>query len=194
MSNPNAKHHGLIFQDDSILGILQGRKRQTRRLVMPQPIFQSEVWSWQSKGRGQFTYSDPHNPEEFERFKRFIALPHIARFKIDDLIWVRERWARTQAGNLLFRYEMPSYPIRWKSSLHLQKRDAPIWLRISEIVRVERLLDITEEDARAEGFQDRESFLWGWDSIRKNPEHRTSFNPFVYVLNFKVTSSPLERN
>jgi hypothetical protein len=69
-----------------------------------------------------------------------------------DLLWVRESWApaRNQvlykANERYGNYEWQ----KWKPSIHMPKSAARIWLQV-ESVRVERLQDISEEDAKAEG-------------------------------------------
>jgi hypothetical protein len=68
-----------------------------------------------------------------------------------------------------------------------------ITLEITD-VRVERLQDISEEDARAEGIRGTESSEWGcegllhdfetlWESI--NGEGSWDANPWVWVVSFK---------
>jgi len=77
-----------------------------------------------------------------------------------------------------------------KSPLHMPKWAARLWLEIVE-VRVERLNDISEVDARAEGVISDESyptyndaFRWSWCNIQKS-EDAWIENPWVWVLSFR---------
>lgn len=51
-------------------------------------------------------------------------------------------------------YPDPESKIKWRSSIHMPKEAARLWLKITDI-RVERLNDISNEDAIAEGLKTR---------------------------------------
>lgn len=81
----------------------------------------------------------------------------------------------------------------WKPSIHMPRAACRILLEITA-VRVERLNDISEEDARAEGYPlEREvdggahdPWLWFrdlWDGIY--PDNDFKVNPWVWVIEFK---------
>jgi hypothetical protein len=79
----------------------------------------------------------------------------------------------------------------WRSPLFMPKWAARLWLEIVE-VRVERLNDISEVDARAEGVISDESyptykdaFRWSWCNIQKS-EDAWIENPWVWVLLFRT--------
>lgn len=69
-------------------------------------------------------------------------------------MYVRETWCK---GNLDYHEEQYYYkadnsvfPCRWHPSIHMPKEAARIWLKVTD-VRVERLQEITEEQAQSEG-------------------------------------------
>lgn len=79
---------------------------------------------------------------------------------------------------------------RWYKRLgrFLPKTASRTWLQITDI-RVERLHDITEEDAMAEGvewepFSYEEGFETLWATI--NGQESWNLNPWVWVISFKV--------
>lgn len=169
------KERGIIMGAESIRAILAGRKVQTRRVLKPQPIWIEDTapgvppyWRHIDRhGSGSF---DPANPPVFCPYG-----------KPGNRLWVREGWkpiyvsaakdgdARTvtveyaadgahrqfttgeergwQAVNFMLG-DRPGY----KPSLFMPRWASRLTLEI-EGVRVERLQDITEEDARAEGIE-----------------------------------------
>lgn len=72
----------------------------------------------------------------------------------------------------------------WKPSIHMPRWASRILLEITNI-RVESLQDISEEDARAEGFKSRADFLKAWDEIYGNVDN----NPYVWVVEFQRVES-----
>ena len=97
--------------------------------------------------------------------------------------------------------------VKWRkmSSLFLAQKDARIWLKVTN-VRVERLLDITIEDAKAEGITEYgegfgkegenewrnntsvENYFWLWDSINGAGSHKE--NCWVWVIEFERCEKP----
>lgn len=91
----------------------------------------------------------------------------------------------------------------WKPSIHMPKKAARIWLRITNI-RVERLQDISEEDAKAEGVPERllvegttDGSYWSygfnclWNEI--NGLESWNINPWVWVIEFEpLTQEEIE--
>lgn len=65
----------------------------------------------------------------------------------------------------------PLYDLKWKPSIHMPKAAARIWLKVKR-VRVERLQDITEEDAKAEGLSKLFDYL-------SDEEFQNSIVPFA---------------
>lgn len=145
------KERPILFSTPMVQALLQGTKTQTRRVVKTagvEYVAQRIVYcdgKWQGESG------------------RIIKCPY---GQIGDLLWVRESFRLTQP------YEPETYyfgykdgfdstnpasskydfaePDVWKPSIHMPKEAARIWLRITNI-RVERLQDISEADAKAEG-------------------------------------------
>lgn len=152
-----SKEIPILFSTPMVQALLAGRKTQTRRIVKPAPQgrmykeHEKETWSDTDWGHTyKCTYGKP-----------------------GDIIYVRETWfpAAINGNKVLIGYnvEDPQQTIEittdkvdsyWKQldkgrhipSIHMPKEAARIWLEVTE-VRVERLQDISEEDAKAEGIE-----------------------------------------
>ena len=88
--------------------------------------------------------------------------------------------------------------VPWRPSIHMPKEAARIWLKVTD-VRVERLQDMTDDDAEAEGCFDYTSTALGfpdvWDStIKKSDLDRYGWdaNPWVWVIEFERCDKPKE--
>ena len=58
-------------------------------------------------------------------------------------------------------------------------------IRINYIYR-QRLQEITEDDAKAEGFASRDEFAQAWNNIHREPCTRWEDNPLVWVITFEL--------
>jgi hypothetical protein len=147
------KQKPIIFSSEMIQAILEGRKTQTRRIVKPQPVDVSDI--------------DDENPEVC--FVQDGKLREPARYgsfevpckygSIGDLLWVKESYRNVtywqdDMGHDCIQYKADYINPKgsWTSPIYMPKSAARIWLQITNI-RVERLKDITEADAIAEGVQ-----------------------------------------
>lgn len=118
--------------------------------------------------------------------------------------------------NGIYEWEGES-PLRWRPSIHMPKWASRLWLRITD-VRVERVQDISEEDAIAEGCDATkevdhstdgkslgEGFVMGpmtcyhsavgnfeilWDSINAKRGYGWDENPYVWALTYERVEAP----
>jgi hypothetical protein len=147
----------ILFSAEMVRAILDGRKTQTRRIIKPQPPAEAEsvcrqlysqeapefdgAWTWWA--------GKPQKP---------ITKPLFCPYgKPGDLLWVRETWARHASGvDYAADFAAISRPEAgpWRPSIHMPRWASRITLRITDI-RVERLQDISEDDALAEGCEAR---------------------------------------
>ena len=114
-----------------------------------------------------------------------------------DLVWVRETHWINEPDIAMYRAdgEMPPHMAgtRWRSPIHMPRWASRLTLRLAD-VRVNQVQDISEDDARAEGFdhgQDGYNYrlaLFGrtWDTINAKHGYGWDSNPWVWALTFDV--------
>jgi len=187
----------ILFNDEMVRAILEGRKTQTRRLVKPQPAY-PDAWETPMFNRPQL--SCPFG-------------------KPGDRLWVREAWQAWHRVSIEYHewepisvkeatasrqpefewgptcdaieYRATSKSMGpWTPSIHMPRWASRIAIEITD-VRVQRLQDISEEDAQAEGVQWNARMLPFsvyfrdlWDSVAK-PGAEWRDNPWVWAISFQ---------
>ena len=183
------KESPIVFNSQMVQAILAGNKTQTRQVVTPQPdpdgLSKLIDGPWQDTNEKDYKCPYGHT---------------------GDRLWVREPWQvwtefnDTNANNLpqeaRENINFPANGIIWdarkRPPVHMPRWASRITLEITG-VRVERLQDISERDAKAEGMKpetnnsrhmhrslfrklwnNRAKRGWGWD-----------VNPWVWVIKFK---------
>lgn len=199
---PAIKEIPIIFNTDMVRAILEGRKTQTRRVIKPQPI-----------GGGEFVYNTEDHYWYFGIGGRF-NLPRInftqGKWKCPygipgDRLWIKEKHyiekhsncAIMEDGTEVFRTGeiIPNFcnteGLKWRPARFMPRWATRLFLEITNI-RVERLQDITEENALAEGIEilqrpdgtkgysapnhgyweytAKAAFMYLWDSINAKPK------------------------
>ncbi|CAB4155358.1 hypothetical protein UFOVP670_12 [uncultured Caudovirales phage] len=155
----------ILFSAEMVRAILKGDKTQTRRVMKAQPtghhwemlpgyqLKHTEAVMANGKVAVKFRHTIPQNPSpDFNN--AWIPCPYGAP---GDTLWVRETWAGHASGvDYAADFAAVSRPQAgpWRPSIHMPRWASRITLRITD-VRVERLHDISEADARAEGCQAR---------------------------------------
>ncbi|MEY0960525.1 MULTISPECIES: hypothetical protein [Providencia] len=194
------KERGIIFNSEMVRAILDGRKTQTRRIINPQPeLTQKSGFKW--KGGLFGAGSDDRETN------RNFAHKNCPLGKIGDRLWVRETFQAGLCTESTFAYKATHKPsdleegwdeiIKWRPSIHMPRFASRITLEITN-VRVERLQSISEEDAKAEGFDNSQSdaansigwfeksiraFRRAWENIYGTEGWDS--NPWVWVIEFK---------
>ena len=155
----------ILFNSEMVRAILDGRKTCTRRVIKPQP--QSRLcytyagshkgcigkWTYPNRGAHEFwgeEYKLPENIKDEELSKQWNPPYHT-----DDILYVRETWKKAPNGYYYYedwqRNDIADIT-KWKPSIHMPKEAARIWLKVTD-VKVERLQEITESGAKAEGIR-----------------------------------------
>ena len=176
--------HPILFSTEMIRAILDGRKTQTRRVIKPQyPKF--------SHGFGGCFFCGDGDDGIIE-----VAGVLYCPYGVPgDTLWVREMWAMADNGHTYYRADYPaSIPMRatklfggtgWKPSIHMPRSASRLTLEVIN-VRVERVQEISEEDAIAEGVASVDLFASLWDTINAKRGYAWDTNPWVWVVEFKV--------
>ncbi|MCP4569069.1 MAG: hypothetical protein GY841_15955 [FCB group bacterium] len=216
------KTRPILFSGPMVRAILEGRKTQTRRVVKtPQPSnevgeFLRQLWPCR---RGKYDYmGDPEKGHEVslkpyafpgERLWVRETWADVNNFGVEAIAYradgdvinvpkdddfkfippVPEKWwFAVWAGDLIAGHEKG-----WHPSIHMPRWASRITLEVTGI-RVERVQDISEADARAEGVvpdEDnptgvpyRDTFAFVWDFIN-GKKHPWDSNPWVWVVDFR---------
>lgn len=199
------KQHPILFSTPMVQAIIEGRKTQTRRIMnfCKMPDYRDLELAIEPVYRELKTYDDGTFRAIFDTNED--PFSEVCRYgKVGDILWVRERYfhhPKNEGDYHYFAdYENPlSFKgTGWKShpSIHMPKSACRLWLQITDI-RVERLQEISEQDAIAEGALTitpsddlpavvRYHMLW---DIINGPESWIQ-NPFVWVIEFKQIAKP----
>ena len=191
-----------------VRAILEGRKTQMRRIVKPQPEdFEPGEGRWKSPIKCEY-----YNPLKVDRYGEEYPGEEVFGFADEsegwvcpygasgDRFWVRETWKWEgdtkftdidPIGSFYYKVDdVEDIIAGWKSSRFMPKLAARLFLEITNI-RVERVQNISEDEAKAEGVfihkvypAPRMEFANLWDSIHKK-ENRWNDNPWVWVIEFK---------
>lgn len=203
--------HPILMATESVRGILENRKTQTRRLKNLVPVNKTpDHWRVsQTMNLGVWAF---FNLDTGERIN--IKCPFGI---VEDTLWIRETWrpvyltARPRTEKLsVVQYRDGTYSRdnwggtvlgeKWCASIFMPRIFSRITLEITGI-KVERLQDISEEDAKAEGMEsmshailraetgssypylvDKYSKLW--DSIN-GKKYPWASNPWCWVIEFR---------
>jgi hypothetical protein len=215
---------GILFKPAMHTAIREGRKTVTRRLdhlktvnVIP------DKWHVYKRPDGDWLFVDAELPGNVIPEVMLSVYGKKPRYKVGDVVYIKEAWvemvcvASTEKGkgrgesNILYKLTADDTEKRilqghWKSPLFLPERFARDFIQITD-VRPERLQDIAEEDAIAEGvtrhlaatlglsvspseeefnFRDsRHTYRVLWDSINK--DFPWASNPWVWRIEFRET-------
>ena len=192
----------ILFSGEMVRAILDGRKTQTRRVA-------KLTDSGRVRLPGKPTNWHPDDPNAVR------ACPF---GQPGDRLWVREtftdrftdnadgeRWVAYQADGRMINHSTGDRdanvgPLTMRSPIHMPRWASRLTLEVTE-VRVQRVQEISEEDAQAEGVGEgidltaavlgraqtpcRSGFHAVWDSLNAKRGHGWDANPFVWTISFR---------
>lgn len=211
--NGSFKERPILFSAPMVQAILDGRKTQTRRVLKVQPPGDGYQLLRVVDTSGPKSHVGKLHWGKLSENKLRVLHSEDRHFDCPygqpgDQLWVREAWrsypmaGKDGSPGIIYRQTpQHSHLGPWKPSIHMPRWASRIQLEIVS-VRVDRLNDISEEDARSEGvlqvksdgYQDYSGIggYWGsainsfeslWESI--NGPGSWSANPWVWVVEFK---------
>ena len=224
----------IIFSAAMIKALIAGRKTQTRRIIKiagrgpdyvgPRGCTDDpRCWGWEDSDHGDYVTI------EREPGQRMGWRDWRGAYRVGDRLWVREAhrcngWA-TDLATVFYRASegdgytamCEQWPIadhkplpvsmQWRPSIHMPRWASRLTLIVTD-VRVQRLQNISEDDARAEGLTQayegwatdpegrcygdtaKSSFTQLWDSL--HGDEAWSANPWVAAINFTVLKGNID--
>lgn len=216
------KERPILFSGSMVNAILEGRKTQTRRVLKTQPPKWIDKYERSASdlhwlpsgvflsdpsgvlGRGSVSVRMNESP---------IRCPYGT---VGDRLWVRETWrergsAQREDGkvgvgstfysDLLYRADGHEYDGPWRPSIFMPRKASRINLEVTDTT-VERLRDISEADAIAEGMiqvgnrwssdegqpvsvSALRAFEDGWHALNAKRGFGWDTNPWVWMIEFR---------
>jgi hypothetical protein len=192
----------IIFSAPMIKALLAGRKTQTRRLLKEQPPIDSGKRCVRVLRRP--LDGPPEHAFEWRSLYDAYLGDAVVRFAVGDRLWVKENHRLpksaegpagvTKYGPVFYEADQHWYlnqasvPGKLRPSIHMPRWASRMTLLVTD-VRVERLQDISETDAKAEGADGmpawgshRNGFHAIWLDI--NGHDSWQANPWVVAVSF----------
>lgn len=213
----------ILINSHMVRAILDGRKTVTRRVVKGSENYSEFCGLKTDPDMLAIAKSGEEYPKRIKGLWAIFeqdGLPQFpmakAPYEPEDVLFVRETWAKCQnSESYVYKADFDGYAsdvflplMKWRPSIHMPKEAARIWLRVTD-VRVERLQEIDDTGAKAEGanwkngknvgWEEKmrrssiERFADIWDSTIK-PADRERYgwaaNPWVWVIEFERCEKP----
>jgi hypothetical protein len=228
------KHIPILFSTPMVQAIQEERKTVTRRTTKLERVNEDpDQWTFlglrMNNGDRRLWAFFENKKEDFS-----VAIPCPYGI-VEDVLWVRETWFPTKISDILnkdtglpYAYKadvtikeakkaketMEEYGWKWNPSIHMPMDAARIFLETIDI-KIERLHNITQQEAINEGVEDLKlypemegtyknyftkepscfynpihSFMSLWESI--NGAMSYAKNPWVWAVSFKRIDKPVD--
>jgi len=200
------KERPIIFSADMVRAILEGRKTQTRRVVkgLGSKLGDEYMTELSNGERVETVTLCPYGQPGDRLWVKETWMPDAPRdgtwddtvfygCKGSPLSWIPDRFR--EPAHCLFRASWAESPLTgWRSSRFMPRWASRITLEIVN-VRVERVQDISEDDAQAEGVDWSRwtsaivPFVNLWNTINAKRGYDWDSNPWVWVIEFKQVTA-----
>lgn len=209
----------ILFRTPMVRAILDGRQTQTRRVVERKGYELELQEPWRDSAK--YEYENLWQiGQETGKMRHTKSIGVCSRYQLGDILWVRETCNRGEArnGDKKYIYKADIEPLlqdihTWHPSIHMPRTAARIFLRVTD-VRVERVQEISTDNALAEGIRERilqprayelnggkkiyeyaddsgttysavEAYEKLWDSLNAKRGYGWDSNPWVWVYSFE---------
>lgn len=203
---------GICFKEPLFHLTVQGIKKQTRRIINPQPTF--------------FSKPDEGIFHDLGYYLDSLGIALKPRYKVGETVYLKEPYSWISLGSrepvTVYKYDNEEHEDEcgcsfltsdWKNKMFMPESEARHFIKITD-VRVERLQDILEEDCILEGILEEFPEAYGMDSSLpsywrcpeemsmewfKTPRQAYAFlidkingkgtwesNPWVWVIDYKL--------
>lgn len=223
MTTTAIKSRPIPFSAPMVRALLEGRKTQTRRIVKPQPDYVRDGAAYVQKYKDAgVSVPCPYGKPGDRLWVKETWQYH--DWTEDGYPWIRyhadgsdkfcenipDEWDERLQNIFAELSDPANYDIekrasdrRWRPSIHMPRWASRITLEITD-VRVERVQEISEEDAKAEGVIERNKMFRAHADAPDFLSARQAFshlfydineraprgsNPWVWVITFKRTKS-----
>ena len=208
------KERPILFSAPMVRAILGGHKTMTRRVAIPRHDDRTPCEHWS----GGYCEPEAIMSRHCEHGSEGRPCPYGCP---GDRLWVKETWKPHCEGPIsdefplgtCVKYRADGAMVKptawtneqgawceareeseqWRSPLHMPRWASRITLEVTG-VRVERVQDISESDARCEGIDAyvkdgfaRAEFVCLWNSINEKRGFGWDVNPWVWVIEFRKT-------
>lgn len=206
------KERPILFSGEMVKALLDGRKTQTRRVIKPQPehitgvgrFADIDFYGWQ-KSKSEFydsihtnfadycPYGQPGD-QLWVRENCAIGFTDEAELACDYFADGERRWFERTIYNDSDRAWLTYINDGRRPSIHMPRWASRITLEITGI-RVERLQEISDDDAEREGFIyygetlaepiPTDKFQDYWDKLNAKRGYSWESNPWVWCITFR---------
>lgn len=190
----------IIFNQHQVNHALKNKEGMFRVVIKPQP---NKIDTWEK-------------PTRFVAITEDKSYPLVCPYQVGQKIFCKESFFES-FSNIYYRVDIDDNQLTyyvWKPAQHMKQEHSRLTLRIKS-VKVERLADISEEDAAKEGikvyrsedglsgygesydqeahkqitdnyYKKRWTFKDIWNATHKKPEEKWEANPWVFAYEYEV--------
>jgi hypothetical protein len=190
---------GKIFNAQEVQAILNKSKVMFREVIKVQPANTNQqilttISSTKKSDEGKYRWAELDNKKlNILNATDYFKCP----YQVGDLVFVKETFYEDLTYRRFTGFEAKDNLIQINAR-YMNQEHSRITLRIKDI-RVERLQDISEEDAYKEGVQRTDewtgcaddldftdAFRFNWNATHKKPEEKWATNCWVWKIEFEV--------